>query len=254
MRETTARRQAAILEILSRDGFTSIPALTGELGASRATIRRDLAELDRLGRLRRTYGGAVASDSSAEVPYRQKLAEAAEAKMAIARAAARLVEPGMAIGLTGGSTTLYVARSLPRQFELTVVTNALTVAMELAGTDMRVIVAGGELRGATFELVGPLAEGVLRNIHLDLVFVGVDGLSAAGGLTTHNPIEAQTNRWLIERGGRIVAVADARKLGRRTFAQIVPIERVDAVITDGSADRSERDALLQHGVEVIIAA
>lgn len=253
MRDTTTQRRAAILEILSRDGFTSIPALTGVLGASQATIRRDLTELDRLGRLRRTYGGAVPTDGTGEVPYRQKLAEAAEAKIAIAQAAARLVEPGTAVGFTGGSTTLYVARHLPRGIGLTAVTNALTVAMELAGSDIRVIVAGGELRGATYELVGPLAEGVLRGIHLDLVFVGVDGLSAAGGLTTHNPTEAQTNRWLIERGSRIVTVADSRKLGRRTFAQIVPIGQVTTVITDSQADRSECAALMERGTEVIIA-
>ncbi|HZU14327.1 MAG TPA: DeoR/GlpR family DNA-binding transcription regulator [Chloroflexota bacterium] len=247
---SAARRQDAILDIVQRDGFTNIPALTRELGVSQATIRRDLARLDRLGRLRRTYGGALAT-SVGEVPYRDKLSEAADAKQRIARAAAALVTDGMAVGFTGGTTTLYVARALSRSSALTVVTNALTIAMEFSGSDTRVIVTGGELRGTTFELIGPLAEPVLQHIHLDLMFVGVDGISAVGGLTTHHPIEAQANRALMERAAKSVVVADSRKLGRRTFAQIAPIDRIAMVITD--ADGPAVEELNTAGVEVVVA-
>jgi|SRR5579884_2533155 len=252
MSNGTVRRRAAILEILGRDGFTSIPGLAQQLGYSQATIRRDLAQLDRLGRVRRTYGGAMPSNL-AEVPYREKLGEAADAKLKIARVAAAQVEPGQAVGFTGGTTTLYVARQLPRNFGLTVASNALTIAMELANTDMRLILTGGELRGQTYELVGPLTEPVLKHIHLDVMFVGVDGLSVSGGLTTHNPVEAQANRWLIDQSARVIVVADARKLGRRTFAQIVPLDRVRTVITDSAADPSQVEALQAAGVETIIA-
>jgi DeoR family transcriptional regulator of aga operon len=250
MASKTARRQEAILEIVQRDGFTDIPALTRELGFSQATIRRDLAQLDRLGRLRRTYGGALAG-TGPETPYREKMGEAAEAKQRIARAAAELVSAGMAVGFTGGTTTFYVARALARRSNLTVVTNALTVAMEFSGAETRVIVTGGELRGETFELIGPLAEPVLQHIHLDLMFVGVDGVSAGGGLTTYHPIEAQANRALMDRAARAVVVADGRKLGRRTFAQIAPIDRVQAVITD--RDGPAAQAIAAAGVQVVIA-
>lgn len=252
MSKSTARRQEAILEILQRDGFTNISTLTRELGFSQATVRRDLARLDELGHLHRTYGGAMAREAN-EVPYRFKLDEAAEPKRHIARAAAALVTPGQAVGFTGGTTTLYVTRELFHCQPLTVVTNALTIAMELSKTDIRVIMTGGELRGTTFELVGPLAQPVLDHIHLDLVFVGVDGISIDGGLTTHNPVEAHANRALIERSGRTVVVADSTKLGRRTFAQIAPIGRVHTVITDSGAERAEVEQLASAGIEVIVA-
>jgi DeoR family transcriptional regulator, aga operon transcriptional repressor len=252
MSKGTTQRRDAILEILNRDGFTSVPALTKELGFSHATIRRDLVQLDRNGRIRRTYGGAIAAGGG-EVPYRDKLTEEADAKTRIARVAAGLVQPGQAVGFTGGTTTLFVARHLPRDAQLTVVTNALNIAMEMAGFGVRIIVTGGELRDTTYELVGPLAEPVLQHIHLDLVFVGVDGISPDGGLTTHNPVEAQTNRWLIERAARVVVVADARKLGRRTFAQIVQFDRAELVITDSGATREQRAALEQAGLAVMVA-
>lgn len=247
---TAAQRRDAILDIVQRDGFTNIPALTSELGFSQATIRRDLAQLDQLGRLRRTYGGALATGVG-EIPYREKLSEAADAKQRIARVASGLVPPGAAIGFTGGTTTLFVARALSRIGDLTVVTNALTIAMEFSAVETRVIVTGGELRGTTFELIGPLAEPVLQHIHLDLMFVGVDGISAGGGLTTHHPIEAQANRALMERATRSIVVADSRKLGRRTFAQIAPITDVALVITDAGGPAV--DEIRAAGVEVVIA-
>lgn len=252
MSKSTAKRHEAILEILQRDGFTDISTLTRELGFSQATVRRDLARLDELGRLHRTYGGAMAKEAN-EVPYRAKLGAAAGPKRSIARAAATLVTPGQAIGFTGGTTTLYVTREIFLCQPLTVVTNALTIAMELSKTDIRVIMTGGELRGTTYELVGPLAEPVLQHIHLDLVFVGVDGISVEGGLTTHNPVEAQANRALIDRSERAVVVADSSKLGRRTFAQITPIDRVHTVITDSGADGAEVERLTSAGIAVIIA-
>jgi DeoR family transcriptional regulator of aga operon len=250
MSRNTKERRAAILEILEREGFTSVPQLTRELGYSQATIRRDLVQLGQSGRLRRTYGGALSSGNG-ETPYHEKLGEAADAKTRIARAAAALVVEGMAVGFTGGTTTLYVARALPPFRDLTVVTNALTIALELSASDIRVIVTGGESRGTTFELVGPLAEPVLQHIHLDLVFVGVDGISLDGGLTTHHPIEAQTNRALIRRAARTVVVADSRKMGRRTFAQIQPADPSQIVITDTRV--AEVDRLSAAGIEVIVA-
>lgn len=252
MSKRGSERRRGILEIVGRDGFASIPALARELGYSHATIRRDLAGLDEGGQLRRTYGGAV-SNGVSELPYRAKLAEAAGAKHRIALAAASLVRPGTAIGFTGGTTTLSVARRLPRDAHLTVATNALTVAMELAGEGMRIVVTGGEVRSATYELVGPLAEPVLARIHLDLVFVGVDGLSLEAGLTTHNPVEAQTNRWLIERAARVIVVADGRKLGRRTFAQIVPLEQADLLITEAPVDPAQRESLEAAGLRLMVA-
>lgn len=252
MSSAAPQRQAAILELLTRRGFVSVSQLRQELGFSVATLRRDLDRLQHAGQLRRTHGGAVL-DGSREVPFALKVGTMVEAKERIAEVAAGMVQDGEAIGFTGGTTTQQVARSLAQRHRLTVVTNALTVAMELARSDVRIIVTGGELRGQTFELVGPLAEPVLAQIHLDLVFVGVDGLSVTGGLTTPNPTEARINRVLIERATRVVVVTDHTKLGRNTFSQIAPIDIVDVLITDVGADPLQIETLKQNGVHVITA-
>ena len=247
---TSARRHAGILEILARDGFVDVGHLKRLLDCSEATVRRDLAHLQQAGYLRRTRGGAV-SNSMRELPFRAKLGTMAEAKQRIAQEAAGSVGEGQAIGFTGGTTTQQVARKLASRTGLTAVTNSLTVAMELADSDTRVIVTGGELRWQTYELVGPLAEPVASQIHLDLMFVGVDGLSLDGGLTTHNPMEAGINRVLIDCSNEVTIVADHTKLGREAFAQIAPVDVVSTLITDAEAAEEQTTEFEKAGVRVI---
>ena len=249
---TTAERRAAILGVLGRDGFVQVGRLGEELDCSEATVRRDLAYLERTGYLQRTHGGAIA-DGQRELPVASRMGAMAEAKQRIAQAAAGLAQDGQAVGLTGGTTTQLVARRLASRGSLTVVTNALNVAMEVGHADVRVVVVGGELRGRSLELVGPLAEPVAAQINLDIVFAGVDGISAAGGVTTHNPLEARINHVLMERSRRVVVVADHTKLGRATFAQIAPIAIVSQLITDADADEGLLAEIEEAGVEVIRA-
>jgi DeoR family transcriptional regulator of aga operon len=249
---SVSTRRANIMEILASEGFVAMQRLRAELGCSEATLRRDLEYLQRAGQLRRTHGGAVL-DGAHEPPFTARLGAMAGAKRRIARAAAEMIEDGQAIGFTGGTTTHQIARQLPARPGLTVVTNALTIAMELASTEARVIVTGGELRGQTFELVGPLAEPLASQIHLDLMFVGVDGMSMAGGLTTHHPVEARTNRMLIDCAASVVVVADHTKLGRRTFAQIAPIDLVATLITDSDVEAEVVAEFERHGIRVIMA-
>jgi DeoR family transcriptional regulator of aga operon len=249
---TTATRRAAILDRLGRDGFVEVAQLEAQLGCSPATVRRDLDQLERGGFLVRTRGGAI-SDSSGELPIRSKAASMAVEKQQIAAAAAAMVEDGQAVGLTGGTTTQQVARALSARRGLTVVTNAINVAIELVDADIRTVVVGGELRGRSWELVGPLSEPVASQLHLDVFFAGVDGLSASGGLTTHNPLEARIDRVLIDRAQRIVVVCDHTKLGRATFAQIAPLEIVHEVVTDSGADPAQVRELERAGVRVVVA-
>jgi DeoR family transcriptional regulator, aga operon transcriptional repressor len=252
MSAAVTTRRTAILEIITDEGFADIARLRRELGGSEATLRRDLEHLERAGHLRRTRGVAALTGGS-ELPFTMKLGEMAEAKCRIARVAVGLIEDGQAIGFTGGTTTLQVARHLVMRSNLTVVTNALTVAMELARSAVRTIVTGGELRGKTYQLVGPLAEPAASQIHLDLVFVGVDGLSVPGGLTTHNPTEARINRVLVDRSSKVVVVTDHTKLGRKTFAQIAPIDVVDVLITDDGAGQEAIADLEGAGISVLTA-
>ena len=244
-------RLGRILELLARDGTVTVVDLAPELGVSEATVRRDLQALGEQRLLERSHGGAVAHGTAHELPVRYRTGRSDE-KRRIARAAAELVTDGIAIGLTGGTTTTEVARMLVARQELTVVTNALNIAVELAvRPDLKLIVTGGVARSASYELVGSLADATLRGLYVDMAFVGVDGVDAERGLTTQNEVEAATNRALMSRAGRTIVVADASKLGRVALAQIAGVEAADQLITNTGADAEQVERLRAAGLDVI---
>ena len=251
MGNASAERRAGILDLLASTGFVDVSDIAQRFACSHATARRDLAALETAGYLARTHGGAHANGQR-ELPVSARLETMAAAKQQIAEAAAALVQDGHAVGLTGGSTTQQIARRLAGRSGLTVVTNAINVVMELARSDVRLVVTGGEMRPQSMELVGPLAEPTTRQLHLDVTFAGVDGLSVGGGLTTHHPLEAQVNRVLLERSSRAVVVADHTKLGRATFAQIVPLHGATDLITDADAPAAVVEELRAAGVNVLL--
>lgn|ERR1700675_2894359 len=246
-----SERLGAILEELSSDGNVGVSDLAGRFGVSTPTVRRDLELLERQRLLTRTHGGAVAQGLLYELPLRYKSARYQAEKKRIAAAAASLVRDGTAIGLTGGTTTTEVARALVERPRLTVVTNALNIAAELAiRPNLKLVVTGGYARAESYELVGPLAEQSLEGLNLDIVFLGVDAISLVAGLSTHHEVEAHTNLALIERSRRVVVVADSSKIGLVAFAQICPIDRVHELITDTAADPALLAELSAAGLEV----
>jgi DeoR family transcriptional regulator, aga operon transcriptional repressor len=243
-----------ILEQLSRNGSVSVADLAGSFGVSLATIRRDLQLLEQQRLVTRVHGGAVASGVLYELPLRYKAARQQEEKRRIALAAAQLVADGMTVGLTGGTTTTEVARSLVERSGLTVVTNALNLASELAvRSNLKILVPGGVARPESYELVGPIAEAGLEGLNLDVAFLGVDGISVKAGCTTHHEVEAYTNRALIERANRVIVVADGSKLGRVAFARICTVAEAHELITDREADPVEVAALEDAGLAVSLS-
>jgi len=240
-----------IVERLSGDGAIGVADLATELRVSAATIRRDLQLLEDQRMLRRTHGGAVAEGVLYELPIRYKAARRHDEKKRIAIEAASRVDDGAVVGFTGGTTTTEVARALFDRRGLTIVTNALNIAGELAiRADIKLVVTGGTARPESYELVGPLAEQALSDLNIDLAFVGVDGIDADAGLTTHHEVEAHTNRALIERARRVIVVTDSTKVGRVAFARICPIEAVHELITDDGAPTLPLRALSQAGVTI----
>ena len=246
-----AERLGAILERLSEGGTVDVEVLTRDLGVSHATVRRDLQALHDQRLLERTHGGAVAIGGLYELPVRYRGSLQHDQKLRIARAALAHVEDGATVGLTGGTTTTEVGRMLVHRSELTVVTNAINIAAELAvRPNVRLIVSGGVARAASYELVGPLADGVLGQLNVEVAFVGVDGITARAGLTTHREIEAHTDRVLIERAARVVVVADGTKVGVTTLARISDCNAVDTLITTEEADPDELAAIRARDVTV----
>ncbi len=247
-----ADRLSRILERLSASGSVGVIDLSQELRVSAATVRRDLALLEGQRLLARTHGGAVAHGVLYELPLRYRGARHHEEKTRIARCAAEQVPDGAAVGMTGGTTTTEVARMLTDR-RLTVVTNSLSIAYELAvRPNLKLVVTGGVSRPESYELVGPLAESALTALNLDIALVGVDGISVAAGLTTHHEVEAHTNRALIARARRAIVVADSSKIGQIAFARICELGRVHQVISDSLADPAEVAAIREAGVTVTL--
>ena len=246
-----ADRLSSVLERLSGNGSVGVGDLAGELGVSPATVRRDLRLLEDQHLLTRTHGGAVAQGVLYELPLRYRSARHGEQKLRIAREAAARISEGTAVGLTGGTTTTEVARALVATPRLTVVTNSLSIASELAvRPNLKLVVTGGVARAESYELVGPLAESSLAGLNLDVVLVGVDGISARAGLTTHHEVEAHTNRALIDRASVVIVVTDSSKLGVVAFAQICELARITEVITDEEAPPAAVRELTAEGVQV----
>ncbi len=248
-----ADRVAAILDRLASTGSVTVAELAADFGVSLATLRRDLQLLEEQKLLGRTHGGAVAIDVAHELPVRYRTNQRREQKLAIARMAVTRIPLGAVVGLTGGTTTTEVARQLTVRDSLTVVTNALNIAAELAiRPKVKVVVPGGVARPQSYELVGVWSEQALRGINIGVAVVGVDGVDADGGITTHDEVEAQTNAALLARARTVVVVADASKVGRVHLARIAGLDRVDEVITDPAADPRAVERIRAAGTTVTL--
>jgi DeoR family transcriptional regulator, aga operon transcriptional repressor len=244
-----AERLERILQRLSDEGSVAVSELTSSLDASAATVRRDLELLAQQKLLSRTHGGAVGNGTLYELPVRYRGGQHAGEKRRIAEAAAARIGDARTVGLSGGTTTTEVARQL-RDRELTVVTNAVNIASELVVVPaIRLVVTGGVARPQTYELIGPLADATLATLNLDLLFIGVDGATAEG-MTTHDEIEALTDRRMVERARRVIVVCDSSKIGRAALSVICAATEVDLLITDAGASPEDVAALEEAGVEV----
>lgn len=240
------------MEEVTSGRVVEVAALARTLGVSGATIRRDLQTLDRDQLLVRIHGGAVANLVGDEVPVQLKAGRRQPHKRSIGVAAAGMVHEGSVVGLTGGSTAVELARALARRRGITVVTNALNVAVELVSNPgLRLVVIGGIARPSC-ELVGPATETMLAKYHLDVTFIGVDGLTVEQGCTTFDEMEAQTDRAFLERAGRRVVIADSTKLGRITFAAVTPLSGVTDLVTDAEADADQVRRIREAGVQVVV--
>jgi DeoR family transcriptional regulator of aga operon len=154
--------------------------------------------------------------------------------------------------LDSGTTTTAISLELRKFSQLTVITNAVNIAAELASTSLEVILIGGSLRRNSFSLVGPLAEDVLREMHADILFLGVDGFDAELGLTTPNFPESRVNRAMVKAARRVVVVCDSTKFNRRSLSRIVPPSAVHCVITDRDLPAETAEALRVQNIEVVL--
>jgi DeoR family transcriptional regulator of aga operon len=250
-------RRSRISELIETNERATVQELATHFGVSAVTIRSDLDALAVAGGVIRSHGGALVRREEAEdVPLVLKQTLHRGEKVRIAQAAARLIQEGETIILDSGTTTARIASLIGRLRlrSLTVITNALNIATILADlANVRLIMIGGLLRQVSSSLVGPQAEQVLRGLHADRLFLGVDSLDPEIGLMTPDVLEAQLNALMIEVSQEVIAVADSSKFRRRSLSVIAPVERLHKLITDKSASAEVVEALRARGVEVILA-
>ena len=248
-------RHRQIKEFVASRERATVRELASHFGVSAVTIRGDLDALAESGGILRSHGGALRPAAAGDAPLSLKQTLRRAEKLRIAKAAARMIRDGETIILDSGTTTAEIAGEIGRLplKTLTVITNALNVATSLANlAHVRLIMIGGMLRQVSSSLVGPQAEQVLRGLHADRLFLGVDSLDPEIGVMTPDVLEAQLNALMIEVSQEVVAVADASKFRRRSLSVIAGVEKLHKLITDDSASPEIVRELRARGVEVIL--
>jgi DeoR family transcriptional regulator, fructose operon transcriptional repressor len=248
-------RRQLIADRARHAGRVEVATLAAELAVTAETVRRDLTDLEHRGLLRRVHGGAIPVERLRSEPdVAERAGRHADEKARIAAAALAEVPTGGTIALDAGTTTGALAALLPNDRPLTVVTNAVTIALTVSTrTNLELHLIGGRVRARTLATVEDWALRTLDDLAVDVAFVATNGLTVARGLTTPDPAEAAVKRALVRSGRRVVLVADHSKFGQDHFVRFAELRDVDLLITDAGIDPRDRDALVAAGLEVVLA-
>jgi DeoR/GlpR family transcriptional regulator of sugar metabolism len=248
-------RQQHIARLVEEHGRVRVGDLAERFGVSEVTIRKDLLALESAGRVVRTHGGAIPRDVSrpeAAFEIRERLQ--ADEKLLIGQAAAAGVTDGESIAFDASTTALAAARALKTRggwTQLTVITNGLRIATELAGfPGVRVLMLGGWLRWEALSLVGPLGDGVFSRINVQKAFVGAAGFALDSGLCDATEEEAQIKRSMVQAAREVIAIVDHTKWGRAAFATFCPTDAIARVVSDVDAPPLMVQTLREQGVTV----
>jgi len=244
------QRRQNVLQLIEQEGFASLRQLAEQIGASESTVRRDLEYLEEIGQIRRTRGGAAYSGESLS-PLDERSTRALAEKQRVGRLAASLVQPGEAILLDGGTTTLEVARHLVGK-SLQVVTNSLPIVNLLANQpQIELIVLGGYVYPKTGVALGPVAIAALSQIHVRRLFMSVGGITERG-LFNSNTLLVETERSMMAAAEEVIVVTDSGKLGHSALAHLCPLDQVHRVVVDPGITDDWKAVLAQAGIALTI--
>jgi DeoR family transcriptional regulator of aga operon len=250
----TLTRRAKILDQLEEAGHVTTHSLSEIFKVSEVTIRNDLLHFEKKGLLHRTRGGAL-RDLRVNIDHdlREKSRKHLMEKQKIAKKARELINDGDTIILDSGTTTQEIAKRFADVSDLTVITNGLNVAAEIArNQNVRLIMPGGILRRNSLSQVGSMAENSLRQYNCDKLFLGVDGIDSSYGISTPNFEEAHLNSVMIDIAQELIVVTDSSKFLKKCFAFIAPVSKISILITDKNIPESEYTQLQNLGIRVII--
>jgi DeoR/GlpR family transcriptional regulator of sugar metabolism len=234
----TSHRKQQLLSILKRQGQLIAKEVSQAMGVSEDTIRRDLRELAQEGLLQRVHGGALPSSPAiADFAGRERITP--DGKVAIGRAAAKMIQPGQVVILDGGTTARQLARYMPLDVKSTVITHSPTIALELINhLNVEVILIGGRLFRHSVVAVGASAMEAISRIHADVFFMGVTGVHPRAGLTTGDYEEAAIKRALSHAAAETIVLASSEKLNTASPYAVVPLAEISGIITERSAEKS----------------
>jgi DeoR/GlpR family transcriptional regulator of sugar metabolism len=252
-------RQAHIVEFVHKRGFVSVPSVAQELFVSEMTIRRDLKELEKTGRLVRTHGGAMAPEGAVasvldrdQMAFDTRLNMNREGKEWIAAAAADLVESNRTVALDVGTTAYLLAAHLLARSNLMIFTSSLRVALLMNPGSNEIFIPGGEVRRGEMSISGPTAIAQFDKLWFDIAFIGVAGLTG-DGIFDYSPEDSEVKRIYISRSTRKVVLCDSSKIGRMSLVQVAKLDDIDVLVTDREPSRDIMNSLTAANVEVQVA-
>lgn len=253
----TSQRRLQISELVRQHGSVQVAALAQQFDVSMQTVRKDLRYLSERGVMTRAYGGGIDSSAVGGAPtepfYEAKRTAQQDEKRRIGMRAAALVRPGDTIAIDSGTTAIQLAEALP-DIDITVVTNDFGVLTTLSPKpNIRIVMLGGELRRKNMAFYGGLTVEALDALHVDKLFLGVDGFDLERGITTHYEPEAMLNRKMVEVTRMVIAITDSSKFGKVCLHRIIPISGLQALITDQNAPEEVIQTCLTLGIDLLQA-
>lgn len=253
----TSQRRHEISELVRQKGSVQVTPLAERFGVSPQTVRKDLRYLVERGVMTRAYGGAIDSGVIGRAPvepnYEAKRTTHLDEKRRIGVRAASLIKPGDTIAIDSGTTAIQLAAAVP-DIEITVVTNDFGVLTALEPkSDVTIVMLGGELRRRNMAFYGGLTVEALGALHVDKLFLGVDGFDLEHGITTHYEPEALLNRKMVEAAQTVICITDSSKFDSVCLHRIIPITTINTLITDRGAPEHIVQASQQLGIDLLLA-
>lgn len=246
------QRRNTMEQMIKEQKEVNVNIFRDKFGISNVTVRNDLLYLERKGVIKRLFGKAVYRDDNVNSVYDINSEKNIEMKEKIGKYAASLIEENESVLLYTGSTTYQVARFLPENKNIIAVTNSIYIAHKLRKNNgVKTILIGGNFNNSTGATYGATAINQLREYNIDKVFLAVDGISAAAGVTNDNPFETDINNAIFEKETKIIIVADYSKIGKARFIKMGQIESVDMLITDNKANKRELEKIKNKGIEIV---
>ncbi|WP_284645243.1 DeoR/GlpR family DNA-binding transcription regulator [Paenibacillus silviterrae] len=250
-----AERKLRIVDFVRQYRVASVAKLAVEFDVHEATIRRDLAELEHEGLLKRTHGGVIVEQLTHNEPsFNERSNVQLDQKMRIGQLAASMVEDGENIIIDSGTTTLHIAKNLVHRSNLTVVTNDINVAAELRDAPgVKVTVTGGELYPSSFMLNGMFTDQVLRSLHVSKAFIGTPAIHPKHGLMHPEAQLVTAKQGMIQAAQEVIVVADDSKIGKLSLHKVAPNSAIHTLITGKELAEYERRQFQEAGVNVLLA-